>query len=206
MSPSARLTSIAAAAAPLLAVLALGCGDEGPLEPNASGTAVIGDARPAVAAASPPAAVPFRGVVRATEQIPDPSPPAGCVQLQHVTHVGKLTHLGQFRGMGTTCLLSAQPGVTDPPFLPSGPPPYFVADFTVDQAYTAANGDVLLVSGEGVLVQSMADGSGALRGHGQVDGGTGRFDGATGDFDVGGADGVVRYDGWIAYDASSRAR
>ena len=205
MSPSrCRTRDSLGASVCLAAVLAAGCGDGGPLGPaTATSAGAVGRI---VAARQAPKPVPFKATLTATQQVPDPNLPAGCELFVRTTLEGNSTHLGHFTGTGTTCAFNGQFGVMNPPFNPGGgPPPYFVTDFTVQQTYTAANGDVLEVSGMGVRVQSLADGSSGLVGTGVVDGGTGRFAGAMGEFDVAGIDGVVRYDGWILYDAANRS-
>lgn len=141
-----------------------------------------------------------------TESVPDPTPPQGCELFLHTTQEGEATHLGHFTGAGSTCGFNGQFGVLEPPINPAGgPPPYFVSDFTIEQTYTAANGDELLVSGQGILVQSLTDGSAGFVGGGTLDGGTGRFEGATGVFDIEGIRGAfAHFDGWIVFDASNR--
>lgn len=125
---------------------------------------------------------------------------------------GHATHLGGFRGTGSTCILTAVPDEA-PPFLPPGPPPYIRAEFTNPLwVLRAANGDELwLEATEAVAVLggvNPADGSYtslAARGTTRIIGGSGRFAAATGELqttavneDGQGAD-DARAEGWIRY-------
>jgi len=191
----------------LLAWLALlaasGCQDDGALGPHSTSSVLpAGSAR--VVAAGLEMRLAFKGRVMSTQLSTDPNPPPGCQLFQHTILEGELTHLGRFSGTGTVCAFNVRAGVIDPPINPAGgPPPYLVADFVVDHTYTSASGEALHITGTGVRVQSLSDGSSGLMGVGTVAGGTGRFEGASGEFDVLGAFHVVRYDGWIIFDASS---
>lgn len=170
-------------------------------------SALSGDAGLGVATGHGALPVPFEGRLAATERVFVNPPPAGCQLYVQEADAGELAPLGRSTGTLTLCAFNGQFGVTEPPFNPGGgPPPYFVTDYTVQGMYTAANGDLLNVSGTGVLVQSLADGTSGLVGAGVVEGGTGRFAGASGEFDVLGVDGEVSFDGWIVYDASNRSK
>lgn len=198
-------TASAGAALSLAALTAAACQDAGALGPDPPVDAQRIEASRVAAMSDGPQPVPFKGTL-ISASVPDPNPPAGCEIFLQTTQEGQFTHLGRYSGIGTTCVFNVQPGVTDPPFNPGGgPPPYLVTDFTVEQTYTAANGDILEISGAGVRVQSLTDGRSGFLGTGLIAGGTGRFTGATGEFDVRGANGVVRYDGWIVYQASNRS-
>ncbi len=130
----------------------------------------------------------------------------------HVSSVitGHATHLGEVRGVGSTCIQTLQPDA-NPPFLPPGQPPYATAQFTNPSwVLTAANGDELWLEATGIAVLGVnpADGSFAslaARGTHRITGGTGRFEGATGELetravneDAQGPD-DVRSEGWIQY-------
>ncbi|MEJ2312602.1 MAG: hypothetical protein P8Y21_13660 [Gemmatimonadales bacterium] len=200
-----RATWIGTAVA-LAALTATACQDGSALGPDALPDAQRVEAKQVAAMSHEPQPVPFKGTLVTTESVPDPMPPAGCQAFLHTGQRGNFTHVGLISGTGTTCAFNGQLGVRDPPFNPGGgPPPYFVTDFSIEQTYTAANGDILEISGVGVLVQSMTDGRSGLVGTGLIEGGTGRFADATGEFEVRGANGVVHYDGWIAYQASNRS-
>lgn len=124
---------------------------------------------------------------------------------------GRATHLGNFSGVGSTCILTLAPD-QDPPFLPPGPPPYATAAFTNPLwVLTAANGDELWLEATdavAVLGVNPDDGSFtslAARGTHRIIGGTGRFAGATGELqtmavneDAQGPD-DAQSEGWIRY-------
>lgn len=187
----------------LAALSAAACDHENLVEPGAPG-ASRADVADLFASRNHLQPLPFRGELTTTRQVIDPTPPAGCEQFANTVLEGRLTHVGRFVGAGMTCAFNAQFGVISPPVNPAGgPPPFFVVDFTTEQEYTAPNGDILRIAGSGVRVQSMTDGTSGLVGDGSVEGGTGRFEGATGEFDVLGLNGLIRYDGWMAYDASN---
>lgn len=185
-----------------LAILpATACQEAGSLGPANSE-----DAGPVVSTSRDALPVPFKGTLAATERVFVNPPPAGCQLYLQEAEAGELAHLGRFTGTLTICAFNGQFGVIDPPFNPGGgPPPYLVTDFAVEATYTAANGDLLSISGTGVLVQSLVDGGSGFVGTGAVEGGTGRFLEASGEFDVIGAAGEVSYDGWVVYDASNRS-
>ncbi|MEN8375356.1 MAG: hypothetical protein ABFS34_07905 [Gemmatimonadota bacterium] len=203
MTAIAKLRTISSGAAVCLAALtANACGDGDPAGPDA---APHDEAGQVVATSHVPGPLPFMGTVRATEQVPG-APTDDCDLVLHTVLEGELTHLGSFTGVGETCGFNVRPNEEElPEEFPDdpgiGPPLYLVIDFTLVQTYTAADGDVLEVSGVGVRAQGQF--GAALVGNGIVEGGTGRFAGATGEFDVFGVNGEVGYDGWIDYDASS---
>lgn len=148
-------------------------------------------------------AKPFKGSF--TENLTPLPPTAECpVLFTDESDDGESTHLGRFTRTGTTCLFNLRV-VEDPPFNPGGAPPYLVADFTFDETETAANGDLMFISGVGVYVQSSLDPAMfGTQSTGTVDGGTGRFAGASGEFQgTGDAANVLRFSGWISYDASN---
>lgn len=145
-------------------------------------------------------AKPFKGAFTAVEvQL---SPTSDCPVLVGGSQHGRATHLGAFSGPTITCGFNLQVMVS-PPFNPGGGPPYLVAQFTNEAAWTAANGDELEVEAAGVFVQSLPDGISGVRGTITVVGGTGRFAGATGEAQ-GRRDGAapVTFEGWMEYDAS----
>lgn len=185
---------------------ATGCQGMGLLGPDQTNSSMSDDVGLVLSSSRDPQPVPFKGTLAASERVVLNPPPSGCELSIRDAEAGELAHLGSFTGTLTLCAFNGQFVVTDPPFnLGGGPPPYFVTDFTVEATYTAANGDLLQVSGTGVLVQSLIDRSSGLIGDGVIDGGTGRFAAARGEFDVLGANEEVSYDGWIVYDASSRS-
>jgi hypothetical protein len=152
--------------------------------------------------------------IRAAVQTTPADPPAGCIVYFTSVITGTATHLGRFSGAGSTCVTDVVQPDPDPPFVPSGPPPYFTATFTNPLwTLTGANGDQIRIeSTRAVAVISLVDGS--LKGVGaqRILGGTGRFRGATGEAEVGAVndDGEgpddFRGDGWIRYRAAERAR
>lgn len=189
----------------LALLLAAGCHDTDPLEPDVPISPLDTEANGWVTANHASTLVPYHGRILTTQQTPEPSPPPGCQLFLHTTGEGEATHLGHFTSTGTTCGFNGQSPVLEPPINPGGgPPPFFVSEFAVEQTHTAANGDQLHIAGTGLLVQSLVDGSGGFAGSGTIEGGTGRFAGATGSFTVRGVSGEpARSDGWIAFDASS---
>jgi hypothetical protein len=187
----------------LTLLLVSGCGDESLLGPDDQpGALETMDTFPAKRSQS----VPFKGEWTNTETPPSPpeETPDGCAAYFNTSQVGQATHLGRFTGTGATCAFNLRM-TDDPPFNRSGgPPPFFVADFTNEMTWTAANGDQLFLSpNEGVFVQSLTDGTSSSQGFLTISGGTGRFEGATGSVDVLALGVSVRFDGWITYDASS---
>lgn len=158
---------------------------------------------PATAAAS--ASRPFHATLTSPTTPAPPPQGSGCASFFTSTQSGIATHLGAFTGVGTTCAYPFRMVMSDPPVAPDGGAPYLVADFSVAQTWTAANGDELRTSGTGVLVISLQDGSTALRGTGTFDGGTGRFLRVDGEVVVTGRNGVVHEAGWIRYDARAEA-
>jgi len=125
---------------------------------------------------------PLNGRFDSTESPPVADPPDGCVVLIETTHAGNATQLGSFHGTGTTCAVPASAPVEVPPFWEREPaPPYFVADFTTDNVWTAADGSELwLQTVDGVFVQSLSNGAASVKGTIEIRGGTGRFEGASG--------------------------
>lgn len=147
-----------------------------------------------------------------TLQGPVPAPSPECL-IAHQSSVleGYATHLGHFRGTGSTCILSVVPD-PDPPFLPAGPPPYFTAPFTNPLwVLTAADGDELWLKADdavAVLTFNPDDGSETslrARGTHHIIGGTGRFARATGELQTtavnedGQGPDEARSVGWIRY-------
>ena len=141
--------------------------------------------------------------------VQNPLPECRVAHLKSVI-TGHATHLGNVRGVGSTCIRSLTPDA-NPPFLPPGPPPYATADFTSPSwVLTAANGDELWLEATGVAVVGVnpADGSFtslAARGTHRITGGTGRFEGATGELETrsvnedGQGPDDARSEGWIRY-------
>lgn len=156
-------------------------------------------------AAAGTTATPFKATIDAVTT--PMAPTADCPIFLQSEQRGVATHLGRYVGTGTTCGFNIRV-VAEPPFNPGGEPPYLVADFINEETWTAANGDQLLITTDGVFVQSVVDGSSGVRGEATIHGGTGRFDGATGQASGGrDADGdVISIDGWINYDASNASR
>lgn len=108
--------------------------------------------------------------------------PAPCLQAFNAVVHGTGTHLGDFEGVGQTCVTDVVSPDPDPPFLPAGPPPYFTATFSNTLRITAANGDELWLESEGaVAVFSAVNNSLRAIGPHEIVGGTGRFAGATGE-------------------------
>lgn len=132
--------------------------------------------------------------------------PADCLVHLETAQQGQATHVGLFTGTGRTCGFNA--AVTEnPPFnLAGGAPPFFVADFTVEQTWIAPNGDTLTwESPDGVFVQSLTDGTSSAMGSMVITGGTGRFAGASGQGQVVSNSTVVpdtSFIGSITYDAA----
>lgn len=189
----------------LIPLCLVGCSDEDLLVTDARGGVLEETTEPAKNAG--PKAVPFTGQWINTENPPVPPEenPAGCALYITTSQVGRASHLGELTGAGTTC--GYNPRIVDtPPFnLSGGAPPFFVADFTNEMTWTAANGDRLILSpNEGIFVQSLTDGTSSTQGALTVSGGTGRFSGATGAVDVRGIGSRIQFDGWISYEASNR--
>ncbi len=128
----------------------------------------------------------IKGTWDNTESPPSPSPPAGCAVHITTSQVGRATQIGPFTGTGSTCGNPLGPPTDSPPFWTHDPaPPYFVADFTNQMVWTAANGDELwLRPNHGVFVQSLSNGAVSVQGRLTIAGGTGRFEGGTGWMDV----------------------
>lgn len=206
MNDPLRHARILAGALVVLAAVLMACQQEGPVEPDPMGSLSEGnDVLPPTDRHSMHP-VPYRGTLVTTEQV-GAAPPPGCEAFFLTAQEGTATHLGHYTGTGTTCAFNGQLGVLDSPIDPQGaPPPYFVTDFSVEQTHVAANGDMLEISGTGVLVQSLIDGSRVFFGNATIDGGTGRFAGATGTFNIEAARGEdPRFDGWMVFDASNRS-
>jgi hypothetical protein len=144
--------------------------------------------------------------ISATVAVTEVPPPAGCLAFFTTVIEGTATHLGEFTGTGTTCVLSQTPD-PDPPFTPDGPPPYATAEFTNPRwTLTAANGDELWLETPGAVgVFSLANKAFKAEGAQVIVGGTGRFAGATGEAQVGATnDGTQLADvfsgqGWIQF-------
>lgn len=128
-------------------------------------------------------------------------PPAPCLQLFNSVIKGTATHLGQFEGVGSTCVLDVVAPDPDPPFLPPGPAPYATATFSNPLwVLTAANGDELWLEAlDAVFVSSLTDGSSRAEGTHTIIGGTGRFEGATGELDSPAVNSELESRGWIRY-------
>ncbi|HXW08391.1 MAG TPA: hypothetical protein VD833_24380 [Vicinamibacterales bacterium] len=126
--------------------------------------------------------------------------------------VGLATHLGNFSGSGSTCIMTLAPDA-DPPFLPPGPPPYFTGTFSNPRwLLTAASGDQLWLEATdavavlgGVNPEDGSYTSLAARGTHRIVGGTGPFTGATGELQTtavnedGQGPDEGRSEGWIRY-------
>lgn len=145
---------------------------------------------------------PFKGTWLSSEAVEDHAP-AGCEVFLTTSQVGNATHLGRFTGVGETCGFNLRV-VESPPFnLSGGEPPFFVADFTARQTWTAADGDTLSWSTpDGVFVQSLTDGTSSSVGSMDVAGGTGRFDGASGHAEITAVNQDVTFEGSITFDAA----
>lgn len=155
-------------------VLLAGCDGEAPTGP-------VHDTVITTGAMSPMVTKPIKGTWDNTESPPTADPPDGCIVHIETSQAGNATHLGRFEGTGATCATSAE--VTEsPPFWDHKPaPPYFVADFTNEMVWVAANGDELwLRPNGGVFVQSLANGAASVRAQITIAGGTGRFVDASG--------------------------
>ncbi|HZD22186.1 MAG TPA: hypothetical protein VE569_02120 [Acidimicrobiia bacterium] len=131
-------------------------------------------------------------------------PPAGCEVFIITTQIGNASHLGRFTGNGETCGFNIRV-VEDPPFnLSGGEPPFLVADFTVEQTWTAANGDTLTwLATDGVFVQSLSGGTSSSMGTMIITGGSGRFTEASGQTTVTAIGADVTFEGFIVFDASN---
>lgn len=192
----------------LALLLLAGCSDESLLVSGDQMTPL--EEVPALAKKNEPKAVPLKGTWINTASPPTPpeETPAGCEAYFMTSQVGRATHLGKFTGRGSTCAVNIRI-VEDPPFnFTGGAPPFFVADFTAAQTWTAANGDRLFIanSSGGVFVQSLVDGTSSIQAALIFNGGSGRFEGATGQAHVLGTGDInvdrLQFDGLIRYDAS----
>jgi len=132
-------------------------------------------------------------------------PTSGCLFEHDVVIEGEATHLGKLSGTGITCVTNAVVPDPDPPFVPSGSPPYVRLELTNQWTLTASNGDELWIEGNAVSVISLVDGSTHLEGSSAFVGGTGRFGSATGESADVSAEGVSESTGWIHFHASGRA-
>jgi hypothetical protein len=190
-------------------LLAMGCSDAGvtATEPDPiSGVEVVAEARPAWVT------LPMRMTFTVEVQgpVPDPLPECAVAHLASALE-GTASYLGQFRGIGSTCIRSLVPD-PDPPFPPPGPAPWATASFSNPLwVLTAANGDELWLRASdatAVLGIDPNDGSFtslASRGTHVIIGGTGRFADANGELrtiavneDGQGPDDVYS-EGWIRY-------
>jgi hypothetical protein len=151
------------------------------------------------------------GVLLTDEVVP---PPAPCLRLFNSAINGTATYLGNFEGVGSTCILDLIAPDPDPPYPAPGPPPYATATFSVPLwVLTAANGDELWSEAPlGMCVFSLVDNSIACESTGEpvqfIIGGTGRFTGAVGELegqsineDGQGPDDFESH-GWIRFDRS----
>jgi len=191
-----------------VALLLTGCQEEltSPAGADRAGEAQQTDAAtPSFAKKGEPNPVPFHVRLTVTPDPPMPPFPAGCELFFTTSVAGNATHLGRITGTGATCAFNSRV-VGDPPFIPDGSaPPFFVAEFTNEMAWTAANGDVLHFTATATFVQSLTDGTDRAEGVGELTGGTGRFQGATGELQAVAVGDQFSAEGWIQYDASNRA-
>jgi hypothetical protein len=190
-------------------LLMMGCSEAGVTATeldSISGVEVVAEARPAWVT------LPMRMTFTVELQgpVPDPLPECAVAHLASVLE-GTASHLGHFRGTGSTCIRSLMPD-PDPPFLPPGPAPWATASFSNPLwVLTAANGDELWLRASdatAVFGINPTDGSFtslASRGTHVIIGGTGRFADADGELrttavneDGQGPD-DVHSDGWIRY-------
>lgn len=157
--------------------------------------------------------VPFRGIWDNTESPPAAEPPQGCLAYITTSQTGHATHIGTFHGNGATCVTNVHSEDEPAPFWDHDPaPPYFIADFSNEMTWVAANGDELwLRPNGGLFVQSLSNGAASVRGHLNIAGGTGRFVGASGQLVVTGGRGPgepgdhLEYQGEITMSAGAAA-
>lgn len=163
-----------------------------------TGLVIVGLIGPASASAS--TTKPFDGAFTAVTT-PIATQP-GCELSWISTQQGEASHLGSFTGEAIGCGFNSMISAETP--LPvEGGPPYFVADYTLEGTWTAANGDQIRYSVRGLFVQSTQNGASATSVTQDLLGGSGRFEDATGQVtadDIGKRE--IEFSGWIAYDAS----
>lgn len=192
----------------LVTLLTLACAED---TPTSNGEAGLFHARLPAAGLAQAAMRPMKMRLSVELVGPVDSPLPQCIGHFRSVLEGRATHLGKFSGVGSTCILTAEPDA-DPPILPPGPPPYVTARFSNPLwVLEAANGDELwLEAADAVAVLGVnpADGSYtslAARGTHRIIGGTGRFATASGELrtmavneDGQGPD-DARSEGWIRY-------
>lgn len=145
---------------------------------------------------------PFKGAFEATTTPIDTQP--GCelswISVQH----GEATHLGRFSGEAIGCGFNGIVALEAPPLPVDGAPPYFVSEYVLEGSWTAANGDNIYYTVEGLFVQSLENGASTTAVTENLVGGSGRFEGATGQVAADNIDkSQIEFDGWITYDAGN---